>query len=173
MVNEASLADQARTIARRGLTDEQYAALLAVQEFADEDDWLQPPETVGAYWFMPVRFQAYLDHFKPVGAPPAECFDLCSPAPAEFERWKAVGQADYTYFALGQMDGAIKIGMSRQPEFRISTLRHEGQPAEPLAIIPGGYLERAYHRVFKRWRIESEWFAPHPDLLAEINQLRA
>lgn len=161
-----------RAIAKRGLTDRQYDALYAVQEFEDEDDWKQPPERYGAFWFMPVRFQAYLDHFKIEGRVPPECEDLQGPTPKEFERWKRVGMANYTYFALGEMDGAIKIGCSRQPEYRISTLRYEGQPAEPLAIIPGAYLERAYHRVFHRWRVDGEWFAPHPDILAEIERLQ-
>jgi hypothetical protein len=153
-----------REIAKRHLTDEQFDALFEVQEFADLDDWLHPPERFGAYWFMPVRFLAYIDHFKIVGEPPAECLGLSAPM-----------HGDWTYFALGKLNGLIKIGRSRSPKYRVWQLKSDprhGQPAEFLATIPGD-LEVEYHRIFARWRVEGEWFAPHPDLLAEIERLRA
>jgi len=33
-------------------------------------------------------------------------------------------------------------------------------------------FERAYHRQFAAHRLHGEWFAPHPDILAEIDRLK-
>jgi hypothetical protein len=84
------------------------------------------------------------------------------------------GERLYTYFARGKHTGRIKIGLSKEPEYRISQLQHtrEGESSEPLVIIRGN-RELMYHRVFARWLEGNEWFAPHPDILAEIERLTA
>lgn len=173
IANEAETADHLRTIAIHGLSDDEFQALVSLERFKDEDDWRAPAIGAGPRYYCPLRFYAYLQHFKPKGCVPAECLEWRRPTLSEFNGWKERGVADYTYFALGKVTGAIKIGRSRHPEFRISSLKTErnGEPAQKLAIIPDGDLELPYHRVFARWRDSGEWFAPHPDILAEIERL--
>jgi hypothetical protein len=81
----------------------------------------------------------------------------------------------WVYFARGRNTGLIKIGQSKQPAFRVSQLKHDrffGDEAELLVTRRGDYWERAYHMVFEPWRFCGEWFAPHPDILAEIERLK-
>lgn len=173
MANDGGTADQLRAIAMRGLTSEQFEALLATQQFRDEDDWRAAPGAVGFSHYCPVRFLAYVRHFGIKGAAPKECAEWPELDPATIRNMEARGTLDYTYFALSRLDGSIKIGRSRMPEYRISSLHNDrnGMPATPLVIIPEGAREKMYHRVFARWRESGEWFAPHPDILAEIARL--
>jgi hypothetical protein len=41
-----------------------------------------------------------------------------------------------------------------------------------LALTTGARdVERSYHERFAAHRLHGEWFAPHPDILAEIDRL--
>jgi hypothetical protein len=76
------------------------------------------------------------------------------------------------YF-IGAGDGPIKIGMSDDPRKRLRTLQtSHHQPLAILAVCEGGRVrEGEYHRTFARHRLNGEWFARHPDILAEIASL--
>lgn len=67
----------------------------------------------------------------------------------------------------------IKIGMSNNPEGRLRVLQTgHTEPLELLAFTEGGKdLEREYHTRFAAHRLAGEWFAPHPDILAEIERV--
>ncbi len=76
------------------------------------------------------------------------------------------------YFIKSEGTKAIKIGFTAgQVERRLSSL----QTAHPyklklLATIPGAREnEKSLKEQFARYRLEGEWFEPHPDLLAFIS----
>lgn len=68
---------------------------------------------------------------------------------------------------------AIKIGVAKCVNKRFATLQtHSPSKLEVLAVIEGGRKEeREYHARFAAHRLHGEWFAPHPDILAEITRL--
>jgi len=79
------------------------------------------------------------------------------------------------YFIRSEKTHAIKIGFtSGQAEKRLSSL----QTAHPyklqlLGTIPGPIeYEKSLHNRFARYRLEGEWFNPHPDLLAFISAIQ-
>ena len=80
----------------------------------------------------------------------------------------------YVYFIQSEKGGAIKIGLSKNPEERLNEL----QPSTPyklklLAKIKGNVRkERELHRKFARYRIQGEWFEAHTDLLSYIEQIK-
>lgn len=76
------------------------------------------------------------------------------------------------YFIRGDV-GGIKIGASHDPQGRLVDFqRCSPIPIALVATAPGGYdLEREYHKRFAAHRLHGEWFAPHPDILAEIERL--
>lgn len=68
---------------------------------------------------------------------------------------------------------AIKIGTSRHPARRLAVMQtgHPGK-LELLATCEGdAKVERAYHQRFAVFRQGGEWFAPAPEILAEIARL--
>lgn len=77
------------------------------------------------------------------------------------------------YF-IGSEGGPIKIGCALNVNNRLAAL----QCASPvrlaiLATTPGRTkVERAYHARFAAHRLHGEWFAPHPDILTEIEHLQ-
>jgi hypothetical protein len=78
------------------------------------------------------------------------------------------------YF-IGRLDTAIKVGVAINVKSRF----HAIQSCCPiqlsiLATTGGSYkLEKEYHRRFAAHRLHGEWFAPHPEILAEIDRLNA
>jgi len=79
------------------------------------------------------------------------------------------------YFIRSEKTYAIKIGFtSGQAEKRLNSL----QTAHPyklrlLAITPGTMeYEKLLHDRFSSYRLEGEWFNPHPDLLAFISVIQ-
>lgn len=81
-------------------------------------------------------------------------------------------RSDFVYF-IGGDHGAIKIGRSVNVEVRLRTIQtHSPVPLRILATIEGGSRERLYHKIFAAHRLHGEWFAPHPDILAEIDRLK-
>lgn len=89
-------------------------------------------------------------------------------------RGTQVAKSGFLYF-IGSDDGPIKIGATVNLERRLRVL----QAASPhklkiLCKVAGGAgSEGFYHRQFARHRLHGEWFAPHPDILAEIERLAA
>jgi transcriptional regulator with XRE-family HTH domain len=89
--------------------------------------------------------------------------------------WDAepVVRLDRVYFVSRAGDGAIKIGVSRNPASRLAQLR-SGSPEQLtlLAVIPGGRKkERELHNRFAEFRIYGEWFAASAELVGFIATL--
>lgn len=69
--------------------------------------------------------------------------------------------------------GPIKIGISVDPTQRLRNLQtaHPHKLELICVIAGGGGLEAEYHKRFAAHRLTGEWFAPHPDILAEIERI--
>lgn len=80
-----------------------------------------------------------------------------------------------TIYFVGPEGGPIKIGFASRLEFRLRELRTMNAfPLMVHATLEGHpSLKRDYHRKFAAHRLHGEWFAPHPDILAEIDRLNA
>lgn len=74
------------------------------------------------------------------------------------------------YFIQKGKDGPIKIGFTLDKATRLKSLRTlHGKECKWLAERFGGRIrEEVYHAQFAAHRLHGEWFAPHPDILAEI-----
>ncbi len=81
------------------------------------------------------------------------------------------GKPSCVYFI--QSSAAIKIGTTINPMARLMALQtSQHEPLEIVALCEGGTdVEGEYHKRFARHRLSGEWFAPHPDILAEIARL--
>lgn len=141
-------------------------------------DWLIFPETGGFGRFCPALFAQFLSRSgysdgTKVGTPPELPADAVETPPSAWQLAEGRGMCEWTYFARGRYSGRIKIGKSRMPEYRVGqlSLATYGEPSDILLTLRGGHLEKAYHRVFRQWHEGHEWFAPHPDILAEITRL--
>lgn len=79
----------------------------------------------------------------------------------------------YVYFIAGE-DTPIKIGFSKQPHERLAILQTAHWCRLSIVAKIEGCLaiEAEYHRRFAEHRMHGEWFAPHPDILAEIERLK-
>lgn len=72
------------------------------------------------------------------------------------------------YF-LERRDGAIKIGTTRDLNTRLSAIRRDAGDVRVLGTIDGDVeTEREFHARFLRFRMDGEWFAPNPEMLAAI-----
>lgn len=74
------------------------------------------------------------------------------------------------YFIQRGSEGPVKIGFSKNPKGRLSSLQ-TGIPERLhlLGVLPGGKEEeQRLHRYFAAYCIQGEWFKPAPDLLAYI-----
>ncbi len=71
--------------------------------------------------------------------------------------------------------GQIKIGRAFDVGARQSAMRTMSPvPLTLLCAISGDMrVELGYHKRFAEHRLHGEWFAPHPDILAEIARLSA
>ena len=78
----------------------------------------------------------------------------------------------HIYFIQAEGGGPIKIGWATKPERRLAGM----QPHSPLRLQilfhePGnGRDEAALHAKFAVSRLHGEWFAPAPEILAEIKR---
>lgn len=70
-------------------------------------------------------------------------------------------------------DGPIKIGIACDLDRRLREIQiHHFDELRVVATVGGGMkLERELHKRFAAHHIRGEWFAPHPDILAEIERL--
>lgn len=91
---------------------------------------------------------------------------------AQIETCRKYPQSAYLYF-IQASGGEIKIGSAADPHKRIKRLQTASPyPLKILVLVAGAsYLERQYHKRFAAHRLHGEWFAPHPDILAEIERL--
>ena len=80
------------------------------------------------------------------------------------------------YFIQSNIQGAIKIGVSSDPETRLDYLLPVAIPyveLKLLAVIEGGYKkEKELHKKFATYKILNEWFKPSKELLSYIKQIR-
>jgi hypothetical protein len=98
---------------------------------------------------------------------------MLTPAGVDYEAIETVALAQLVYFVQVGEAGAIKIGIARDPASRLASLQtghHEDLHIRALTH-GGAEQERAYHEQFAAHRLRGEWFAPHPDILAEIERL--
>lgn len=78
------------------------------------------------------------------------------------------------YF-LQASTGHIKIGTTGNLPLRIEGLRNSCPVhLDLLAAVKGDRAtENKFHATFAAHRLHGEWFAPHPEILAEIDRLKA
>lgn len=120
------------------------------------------------------KFAAFLERNGVTEGTPPKLPTYCVEEPEEgFKRLVRMGIDKYTYFARGKWTGRIKIGQSNDPWRRVHELINAsfGEEAELLVTLRGGHFESVYHEAFRPWLEGHEWFAPHPDILAEIDRL--
>lgn len=140
----------------------------------DKLEWMHCPTGIGELRFHKQRFAEFLAASGVTdGVPPTLpkwCVEEAEPL---FSRAIKLGLAKWTYFARGLDTGRIKIGMSKDPARRVADMRHVryGEAAELLVTLRGGHFESAYHDAFRDWHEGHEWFAPHPDILAEVARI--
>lgn len=138
-------------------------------------EWMHCPTGVGFLRYHKDKFAAFLErHGVTVGTPPklpAYCVEVPE---KEFARSLRYRFDKWTYFAIGQWTGRIKIGQSNDPYRRAQDLPYSsyGEEAVIAVTLRGAHFERAYHDAFRDWHEGHEWFAPHPDILAEIERLK-
>lgn len=96
--------------------------------------------------------------------------------------WDAIGRGAHKFrceqqvaYFIGHVAHGIKIGISNSPLERLSMLQTGSPvPLRILACAQGGRdQERVYHHSFAEHRLHGEWFAPHPEILAEIARLNS
>lgn len=76
------------------------------------------------------------------------------------------------YFIQGEVTQRIKIGVSKNPEKRLTQLQ-SSEPLILLAVIKGGgkKTEEKLQEQFKRDHLHGEWFSPGKELLEYIDNL--
>lgn len=78
------------------------------------------------------------------------------------------------YFVRRASGGPIKIGRSDNMYWRLHRLQAElREPIELLLSLPNPKQELALHKRFDHLRIDGEWFAVAPSLLAFIEEQTA
>lgn len=80
------------------------------------------------------------------------------------------GYAAFTYFALGQWTGRVKVGKSKDPWRRMGELPScpNGEPAELVVVLRGEHFETAFHRLWSKWAIGHEWFTGSHEVYTEL-----
>jgi hypothetical protein len=82
------------------------------------------------------------------------------------------GSGQVVYFIRQLPRGPIKIGRGKDAQTRLARLQTGSPcPLDVIGVVPGGpALEAELHRLFARYRLHGEWFAPAPSLLRFIRQ---
>lgn len=81
--------------------------------------------------------------------------------------------AGYVYVLRRRIDGAFKVGHTREPKLRYQQLRSAHGPIEMVAIMPGSATdERRLHERFNASALGGEWFASSPELEAAVEAIR-
>ncbi len=88
-------------------------------------------------------------------------------------RWLGQERKPAKVYFIRAETGQIKIGMAIDPEARLKNLQTASPvKLEIVATCEGGAEgEAEYHERFAEHRLRNEWFAPHPDILAEVERL--
>jgi predicted DNA-binding transcriptional regulator AlpA len=75
------------------------------------------------------------------------------------------------YFAQSGKNGPIKIGVSDHPTKRIAELNTgSSDPIKILGMRKGSHQDEVFfHKLFKDYHLNGEWFEPVPELLAYID----
>ncbi|MGK2908550.1 MAG: GIY-YIG nuclease family protein [Sphingobium sp.] len=84
------------------------------------------------------------------------------------------GEDDGICYFFGTPRSEIKIGSTQQPGARFRHLRYSTGllVGNWLATAEGGAAtERMYHERFAEHHVRGDWFARHPDIIAEIERL--
>jgi hypothetical protein len=79
----------------------------------------------------------------------------------------------YVYFIRAQGDGPIKIGFTRaHPRKRMAFIQTGCPwPVSLIGAVEGTVEdEQKFHRSLSEFRTSGEWFAPHPTVLASIEE---
>lgn len=137
-------------------------------------EWLHCPTEYGARRYCKECFAAMLERAGVTTGTPPALPAYCVEEPEDgWNRCVRLGLDKWTYFARGKWTGRIKIGQSNNPNKRVRQLDHSnfGEESVLLITLRGSHFEKAYHDVFAEWCEGHEWFAPHPDILAEIERL--
>lgn len=77
----------------------------------------------------------------------------------------------FVYFIQADENGPIKIGFTADdPKRRLSQLQTGNASALKLlgAINGTSSQEKQFHADLSEWRLQGEWFEPHPTVLAKI-----
>lgn len=96
-----------------------------------------------------------------------------APRSSNVEKIAEAAAVQLVYFVQCGDSGPVKIGVAKDPAARLSTLQTgHFETLHIRAITVGGLAqERIYHDTFRAHHQRGEWFAPHPDILAEIERL--
>lgn len=87
-----------------------------------------------------------------------------------------VAEKGWVYFLRSERTHAIKIGYTagRVEDRMVSLQTAHPYKLEVLGVSRGNReYEKSLHKRFEKFRLEGEWFDPHPDLLAFISVLPA
>lgn len=86
-----------------------------------------------------------------------------------------VNEVGTVYFIKSTISHEIKIGFtSSKVSKRLSTIQtSHPYKLELLAEVPGDRkFEKSLHKKFERYRLNGEWFRPHPDIISYISNLK-
>ena len=88
------------------------------------------------------------------------------------ERRRDSSAPSLVYFALCAKENAVKIGVSINPQSRISELNTASpNPITLIGTCSGGVtLERRLHKRFHEWHINREWFSYSPQVIEFIEE---
>lgn len=88
----------------------------------------------------------------------------------DFWRLCCAGVEAFTYFALGDWTGRVKVGMSKDPWRRMGELPSatNGEQATLIAVLRGSHFEPAYHRLWAQDAVGNEWFAGSHEVYTEL-----
>ena len=76
----------------------------------------------------------------------------------------------YVYFVQAEEGGLIKIGITKNPHMRLSTMQTNCPVLlQTLRVIPAHTpVEKTLHRLFRNQRVRGEWFRPESSLVELI-----
>lgn len=86
----------------------------------------------------------------------------------------SLGQRSRVYFIQVGLGGPIKIGRSTAPLTRLATLQtgHSEQLRLLVTTTGGDELEKSLHQKLRSHRLRGEWFSPHAEVLAEVDDFK-
>jgi len=77
---------------------------------------------------------------------------------------KSIKEKQYVYLMLDKRNGSYKIGISKTPEYRETTLQSEQPQIVLVTYFDGSKKDESYlHKKFNNKRIRGEWFNINKD----------